>query len=491
MFLDKIFSRIMSVGEVKRQSIATFVSQIAFTFIGFLSTMYFAHTVGSSVLGAYFLFIAYFGIINLVTDGGLGGAAIKRISEGEEQDEYFTAYFLLRFALTVLIILGMIVMRPDFVDFDRSGVFEWLLLALVISFLNGSISSGIAGRGKMGIQAAGNFITNVSRIIIQVLAIFLGFGVAGLVGGFIAGLLIGALLKLRFFDLKLVDFEWRHIKSLSSFSFWLFLTSAGVVLYSHADSIMIGYFLSNSEVGIYQVVFQFTSLATIATVAIRTTLWPKVSRWGKSGDMRSVETSLSKAFTFSLVLAVPLFAGGAVIGDRLLYFFYGAGFATGYYVLIILFFTQIINVFQYFLTMYLGALDRQKESFQATGSATVANLILNFILIPLMGIEGAAIATLITMGMNAFLAWRFLSRRIRVRLERNSLISISKATILMLVFVGVYRFLVPLSSIWLTLIPVAIGAMIYIIVILRTDRTIYDEFRDVALKMGITWPPLL
>ena len=57
--------------------------------------MYFAHTVGAGVLGGYFLFMAYFGIINLVSDGGFGGAAIKRISEGEEQDAYFSAFFVL------------------------------------------------------------------------------------------------------------------------------------------------------------------------------------------------------------------------------------------------------------------------------------------------------------------------------------------------------------------------------------------------------------
>jgi len=73
----------MGVGAVQRQSIISFIWQIAYTIIGFASTMYFAHAVGASVLGGYFLFMAYFGIINMITDGGFGVAAIKRISEGE------------------------------------------------------------------------------------------------------------------------------------------------------------------------------------------------------------------------------------------------------------------------------------------------------------------------------------------------------------------------------------------------------------------------
>ena len=57
--------------------------------------MYFARAVGAGVLGAYFLFIAYLGIIGLMADGGIGGAAVKRISEGEEPDAYFSAFVVL------------------------------------------------------------------------------------------------------------------------------------------------------------------------------------------------------------------------------------------------------------------------------------------------------------------------------------------------------------------------------------------------------------
>ncbi|MCG7847874.1 MAG: flippase, partial [ANME-2 cluster archaeon] len=80
--LHTFFSRIMSIEPIRRQSIASLIWQIALTFIGFLSAMYFARAVGAGVLGAYFLFMAYFGIIGLMTDGGFGGAAVKRISEG-------------------------------------------------------------------------------------------------------------------------------------------------------------------------------------------------------------------------------------------------------------------------------------------------------------------------------------------------------------------------------------------------------------------------
>lgn len=467
------------------------IGQIAFTFIGFLSTMYFAHTVGASVLGGYFLFITYCGIFFLLTDGGFGGAASKRISEGEEQDAYFSAFVALRSFFTIVIIVALIAFRDYFVDINDAGVFIWLLLALIISLFSGAVYSGVAGCGKMGICATGDFIREISRIIIQVVAVFLGYGVAGLACGFVAGMLTAAVMELRFFDLHFVRFGWRHIKSLSSFSFWLFLTSGGIMAYSYTDIVLIGYYMSNADVGVYRVVMQFTSLAALMTNAIRSTLWPKVSRWGKTGEIGLIEESLSRAFSYSLALAVPVFVGGILLGDRLLYYFYSAEFASGYSTLIILLIVQLINVFHFLFTTYLSALDRQKDAFKVTAIAVSANIVINLLLIPIMGIAGAAVATLVTMVLNVVLAKRVLVKIIMIRMEHTTLLNILKASTAMALFVSLYRMIVPLSSVLLTLVPVVLGGLVYGILILKFDRNIYKELRGIAMQMNLPWPAWL
>jgi len=485
-----ILSRIMGIGDVQRQSIVSFIWQIALTLIGFLSTMYFAHAVGASVLGAYFLFVAYFSIIGLVTDGGFGGAAIKRISEGEEQNAYFSAFVLLRSVFVTVVVVALIGSRSYFVDLDSAGTFIWLLVALVASLLSGSVSSGIIGRAKIGINATAGFIDNLSRILVQVVAVFLGYGVAGLAGGFVCGLVVGAIVQFRFFDLRFVRFGWRHLKSLSSFSFWLFLVTGGSLVYMNSDSVMIGYFMGNADVGVYRVIFQFTAVATFITTALRSTLFPRVSRWDKIGETGLIEESLSRAFTYSLILAIPVFIGGALLGDRLLYFFYGADFVS-YTTLVILLTVQIVNIPQYFFTTYLSAINQIKVSFKITVVAVVANIILNAALIPVAGIAGAAIATLVTMMLNAILARRVLARMISLRVERSSLLNIFKATVVMGTVVGAYRLIVPLSSVWLALVPVVLGGVVYGVAVLKFDRKIYNELKGIMMQMNVTWPEWL
>lgn len=487
---SRVYSRIMGIGAVQRQSIISFIWQIAYTFVGFLSTIYFAHTLGATILGSYFLFVAYFSVIGLISEGGLSGGAIKRISEGNDPDCYFSAFFLLRslFLISSIIILVIIRNYLSVLDFY---LYSWLLLAMAISFLLNTVQVGIAGRDKMGIYSTSNFINNMSRILFQILAVLLGFEAAGLAGGFVAGMLVAAIVGLRFFDLRLVRFHWDHIMSLSSFSFWLFLTSSGVMVYSYADTIMIGYFMNNADVGIYRVAFQFASFALIATTEIRGVLWPKISSWGQASQIELIEKSLSRALNYSLLFSIPITIGGILLGDNILSVLYGVEFEKGYSTLVVLLIVQVVNVFQFLFTTYLGALDMQKEAFKLTAVSSIANIFLNIILIPLIGIFGAAVATLITMILNALLASKALSQIISVNLEYGCISNILKASVTMAFLLGVYRLYVPITSIFTILLAILFGGIIFSIMILKLDRSISNELREIAKNLSLPWPDWL
>ena len=122
--------RLMDIGPVRRHSLISFISSIGVTAIGFFATIYIAHNAGASALGGFFLLIAYVGIIGLFTDGGISGAALQRISEGDSQWEYFSAHAAVRCILLAATLTVLIAIRPVFVDLDQSGLFLWLLFAL-------------------------------------------------------------------------------------------------------------------------------------------------------------------------------------------------------------------------------------------------------------------------------------------------------------------------------------------------------------------------
>jgi O-antigen/teichoic acid export membrane protein len=478
----------MKISSIQRQSLISLGSTITYTIIGFLSTIYFAHSLGPAPLGTYFLFITYVGIFNLIGDGGFGGAAVKRISEGKEPCEYLSAFVFIRIVLLAVSVTVLIFVEPYLKDVTSSGIFFWLFLALIVSVFSSSVSTGVYGAGKVGISQIGSLVDALVRIILQIAGVFLGFGVAGLIGGFVGGLIAGGIVNFRYLDLKLVRFGLSHLKNLSSFSFWIFLTSSGYLMYSYADTILIGLFMSNADVGIYRTTFQLTAIASFTTMAFHTVLYPKISHWGAEGQISEITNSLARSFTYSLLLAIPTCLGGWILGERLLYYLYGASFVEGTSALFFLLLVPVVNVFMYLATMSLSALNRPKDAFIITLIAAITNIILDIVLIPIFGIGGAAVATLIAMSLNAIGALILLSRVISIKFEYEPFKNIVYSSGIMGIVVLFIRVLFPLSHVIAVLTVVIIGAIIYILVLFKLDKEIRHELKDLGVNLGVPWP---
>jgi O-antigen/teichoic acid export membrane protein len=259
-------------------------------------------------------------------------------------------------------------------------------------------------------------------------------------------------------------------------------------VYNYTDTILIGFFMSNAEVGIYRTAFQLTSIATFATLAFHTVLYPKISNWGTHGQTKEIENSLSRAWTYSLFLAIPTCIGGMILGDKLLYYLYGASFVDGIPALYFLLLVQVVNVFMYLGTMSLTALNKPKDAFQVTVIAAITNVLLDIVLIPVLGITGAAIATLIAMTLNALGALLLLSRIISVKFEYEPVKNILFAAGLMGVVLLGITFLFPLTHVIVLVAVVILGAIIYTIVLFNLDREMHDELKNLCINLGIPWP---
>jgi O-antigen/teichoic acid export membrane protein len=483
--IQQYFSRLMSLEPIRRQALISLCNIIGYTVLGYIATMYLAHVLGPAILGAYYLFFSYFSIFSLIGDGGFGGAATKRISEGKDPDAFFTAYVALRVVLLAISIIAILVISPYLVDFVASGLLPWLILALISGTIAGFAATGVYGSGKVGVTQTSDFLNNVVRIILQILATYLGFAAAGLAAGFVTGMLAGFLINFRFLPLKLAKFTYDHLKSLFSFSFWIFLSSSGSLVFSTADTILIGYFLSNSSVGIYRIAFQLSSIALFICLALNTVLFPRMSRWSSEGNLSSVSAALSRAFSFSLMLAIPVVIGGIILSDRLLYYLYGADFETGMAALIILLLLQLAVIFVTLQVTCLNALDHPRSSFYATSLAAGVNIILNVLLIPFLGIQGAALATLVSMILNGLLSYYYLSRYIPVRLERGTVLRIILSGLVMGIVVLLFRFSFGVESFVSLTMAIILGAGVYFLILFQIDRRIREELAELLRTFGI------
>jgi len=481
----------MAVRPIERQSVVSLISLLAITVTGYAATFYFAHTLGAAILGGYFLFLAYYGLIDLIGDGGFGGAAVKRISEGHEKNAFYSAFLVLRIGLLIVSITVLFLIQPFLVDLSSAGLFLPLLIALLTGVFYSSVSVGVYGAGKVGIVKGGEFLTYFTRIAIQIVAVFLGYGLGGLFGGFIAGMVAGGILFWWCLDLRFTWFQRWHIRSLLTFSFWIFLTAGGNLVFSFSDVILIGYFLTNADVGIYRTALQLTSAATFTASAIQPVLYPKISGWSAMGATDHIRKAVARAFSYSLLLAIPVCAGGWILGDVLLYHLYGAEFQAGSGALFILLAMQIISVLMSLQIMCLNAIDQPKVSFKITAVSAAVNILLGIGLVPVLGIAGAAVATLVAIALNAFLGYLSLRNRIAVSFEWRTIAHITLAAGVMTGAVALLNQVIPASNPFILLGTVSVGAIIYFTLLFRLDTEMYRDVRDLTHQFGLPWPHLL
>jgi O-antigen/teichoic acid export membrane protein len=340
----------------------------------------------------------------------------------------------------------------------------------------------------VGLQQLSSLINNTLKVVFQIGFIIAGFGFAGLAGGFILGILAAAICNWHFLTLGFARFTLGHIKSLYRFAFWLFLAGIATVLYANIDTLILTIFLSPSDIGIYRTVFQLTTLATIASTALYIVLFPKISFWYACGKKDVIGSALKTAFTYSLMLAVPVCVGGMVLSDRLLYFLYGPEFVKGTGALIILLVSQIFSVFMYLQIMCLNATNKPMESCKAMCIAIIINIFLDIVLIPHFGLVGAAIAAFFAVIVNVFISYKALSLYIHPGLDAKALRNILIASGVMGGALLYLRLFIPFFHVMILLTAVFFGALLYFVVLLKLDPSFRSELSNIAFQVGFRIP---
>ncbi len=151
-------------------------------------------------------------------------------------------------------------------------------------------------------------------------------------------------------------------------------------------------FASTEMIGIYQTAASVSNMAIMALVAVYTTIQPKISQLHHQGNHNEVRKICVKFSRLTFLLNVPIFLI-LLFGSKLVIFImYGEEFLPGYLSLSILTIGQIFNVACGPVAQILNVTGYHKQFGKITVFGALCNLILIYFLIPIWGIEGAAIA---------------------------------------------------------------------------------------------------
>lgn len=199
--------------------------------------------------------------------------------------------------------------------------------------------------------------------------------------------------KIIRFDLKKIDSF--YIRSWMKPILTLCLTGTIVTIYTSIDTVMISYFCGDALTGIYSVAIKVkTILVTLLTSAAAVYL-PRLSICQKENNMNSFTELISRSLKFIFMTALPMAIFFFCMADMSVHIIAGEGYETAILPMKILMPTiLIIGITSILGTQALISLGKQIPYFIGAMIAAVVDVILNLLLIPEMGICGAAISTL-------------------------------------------------------------------------------------------------
>lgn len=170
--------------------------------------------------------------------------------------------------------------------------------------------------------------------------------------------------------------------------------------------LVLGLFVSSADVGLYSTAHRLAFVVNFILVVFNSIIAPQFASYYKRGALVELEKLVSKSTLYMSAFALPLLLSFLIVPDLWLALF-GGEFATAAPLLSILAFAQFINVATGSVGFLLNMTGHQHEMRNIVLFTGALTLVLNFALVPTIGIWGATAATAAALIVqNLLAAWR-------------------------------------------------------------------------------------
>ncbi len=307
------------------------------------------------------------------------------------------AFTLLSFTILPIVISIIHLIQ---VDFTFSILFYIYFLSLILSFFNIHLQIPVANGWSLayGIQSS---VKSALGLVLGVLFIYLGYELNGL---FLA-LIIAHLLPITWsFSQYWKQVSWRFIdkhllKALFVYGLPLSGTLMMNLMINNSDRIMLSWLKGNEYTGLYSAVYDLTNFSLIIIMmAINLAIYPLIIKAYENNEQDKTFSLLKQNAIILMLISLPLLLVFLFFPHQLSDLLLGQQFReVGTNIMPIIGVASFVWGIKAFYFDLPFLLTHKTLSLLIIGIiGMVLNIILNYLLIPSYGIDGAAYATLIT-----------------------------------------------------------------------------------------------
>tara|TARA_Y100000310_G_scaffold324997_1_gene387766 strand:+ start:4639 stop:6141 length:1503 start_codon:yes stop_codon:yes gene_type:complete len=248
---------------------------------------------------------------------------------------------------------------------------------------------------------AKNIAENASKYFISLIIIYFGFKISGLVFAYFLAILLSFSLALFYFKkvfkfLKKVKPLYTN-KKILFFSIPLIFSGFAVTLMSWTDTLILGVYASASNVGIYNATLPTAQLMYIMPHALMSLFLPVLAGFHAQNKLSELRRTYQVITKWVLTTNIVPFILFFIFSKEILRIIFSEEYIAGSMVLIILASGYFINYLTASSYYVLLTYNKTKITLAIATIGLISNIVLNLILIPKFGINGAAIATSISL----------------------------------------------------------------------------------------------
>lgn len=368
--------------------------------ISFFVGIYIARYLGPSNYGLFNYVISFVGLFGFLASFGIDGIASREIIKNhDKKDEIIGTGFYIKIGGGLLAVISVFIVSlfttKDIFTLGLIWIFSWNFILQAFNVIETYFQSQVLSKKVVTAQ----IMSNVISTVLKVLVIVLGKGIFWLILVYVVETAIYALILLfSFRNFGNHIREWRFNKqiarSLLKDSWPLMLSSVAIGIYMKIDQVMIKNMLGNEQTGIYAVAVKLSEVWYFIPVLICSSIFPAIVK-AMSVSKEFFENRMTRLYALMFWLSFIIASFMTIFSYPIVRILFGAPYIGAASTLQIHVWAGIGVFLGVAVSQYLLASNLTKISFYNTLLGAIINIILNIILIPKMGINGAAVATLV------------------------------------------------------------------------------------------------
>ena len=193
-----------------------------------------------------------------------------------------------------------------------------------------------------------------------------------------------------------LGFSFSLAKQMFSVSRFYIVSNLMVAIFAQTDKIMLKLMVGNAETGIYSAAYTCAMMANFVFAAIIDSMRPDIFNAKKQQDQQLFESRMSELYSVLVYFSVVMCIAITLLSPIVIKVMCGDGYAPSIDVLRVVVWMTVFSYIGSTNSIWILSENKQKYLLIVNLSAALLNIVLNYILIPLIGAIGAAVASVAT-----------------------------------------------------------------------------------------------